>query len=658
MKLYCLSAHPNKPCNILTFKGTTIMLDCGLDMTSALMFLPLPLVYSSRLFNLPSWTPRNTSDPQIEGELKECSGRVFVDSCPEFCPPEEHIVDFSQVDVILISNYQSMLALPYITEGTGFHGVVYATEPTLQIGRQFMEELVTLIERTPKIRAATRWKQAHVVKNLLPPLSEALKPRSWKQVYSMKEVNSSLSKVQVVGFSQKLDVFGALKISAVSSGYCLGSCNWIIWTAHEKIGYISASSTLTTHPKPMEHSHLKNFNALILNSLTQTPLANPDNMLGDLCVTVAVTVRNGGTFLLPCYPSGVAFDLFECLSVHLESSGSLQVPMFFLSPVAENSLAYSNILADWVTQSKQCKVYTPEEPFPHAHLLKGGRLKAFSSLKDESFSQEFRSPCVVFAGHPSLRFGDCVHFMELWGSNSNNVIIFTEPDFPHMEALAPYQPLEMKVVYYPIDTSLSFNQANKLIRELRPSHLLLPEQYTVPSPLNRHRPDQSLTIEAECNIIPFKRGDIVKVPIKRKWEHLNMSAELADKLMPVECKPNVFIATITGSVNVKDNKFDLKVLKEDPEAVGLKKKLALSDHCLPSSYACDSLDITQFLQKLNKEGITDAKVEERPSGFIIDLQSHDILIQVEDHSTHVICDGDSAIRSKLHDLILECLNKI
>ncbi|GFQ79596.1 integrator complex subunit 9 [Trichonephila clavata] len=655
MKLYCLSAHPNKPCNILTFKGTTVMLDCGLDMTSALLFLPLPLVYSSRLFNLPSWTPRNASDPQIEGELRECSGRVFVDSCPEFCPPEDRIVDFSQVDVILISNYQSMLALPYITEGTGFRGVVYATEPTLHIGRQFMEELVTLIERTPKIRSASRWKQPQVLKNLPPPLSEALKPRTWKQVYSMKEVNSSLSKVQVVGFAQKLDVFGALKISAVSSGYCLGSCNWILWTAHEKIGYISSSSTLTTHPKPMEHSPLKNFNALILTSLTQTPLANPDAMLGELCATVSLTVRNGGNVLIPCYPSGVTFDLFECLSSQLESSGNLTVPLFFLSPVAENSLAYSNILADWLTQSKQCKVYTPEEPFPHAILVKGGRLKAFSSLKEETFSQEFRTPCVVFAGHPCLRFGDCVHFMELWGNNPNNVIIFTEPDFPHVEALAPYQPLAMKVVNLPIDTSLSFNQANKLIRELKPTHLLLPEQYIIPSPVYKHRPDQSLNVEADCNLIPFKRGDIVKIPVKRRWEQMNMDSELANALMPIEVKPGTFITTFTGQVLIKDNKFDLKDLVEDADSV---EKGIVSKHCFPKSYACDSLDIPLFIQKLNKEGITDAKVEERSSGFIIDLQSHDILIQVEDHSTHVICDGDSQIRSKLHDLILESLNKI
>jgi integrator complex subunit 9 len=67
--------------------------------------------------------------------LKDCCGRVFVDSAPEFLPPLDKLVDFSEIDVILISNYMNMLALPFITEGTGFSGSVYATEPTLQIGR-------------------------------------------------------------------------------------------------------------------------------------------------------------------------------------------------------------------------------------------------------------------------------------------------------------------------------------------------------------------------------------------------------------------------------------------------------------------------------------------------------------------------------------------
>lgn len=42
---YCLSGHPTLPCNVLKFKSTTIMLDCGLDTTSVLTFLPLPLVH-------------------------------------------------------------------------------------------------------------------------------------------------------------------------------------------------------------------------------------------------------------------------------------------------------------------------------------------------------------------------------------------------------------------------------------------------------------------------------------------------------------------------------------------------------------------------------------------------------------------------------------
>lgn len=162
MKLYCLSSNPNKPCSVLKFKNTTIMFDCGLDATSVLGFLPLPLVLSTRLSNLPLWTPREAGDAQLEGELKEANGRVFVDSAPEFCLPETGLVDFADVDVILISNYQSMLALPYVTEGTGFKGTVYMTEPTLLIGRQFMDELVTYIERTPKPRTATKWKQQAV----------------------------------------------------------------------------------------------------------------------------------------------------------------------------------------------------------------------------------------------------------------------------------------------------------------------------------------------------------------------------------------------------------------------------------------------------------------------------------------------------------------
>lgn len=188
------------------------MLDCGLTTTqSVLNFLPLPLIPSQRFSTLPNFIPRGETDIQLDGELKECCGRVFVDSTPEFATPLDKLIDFAEVDVILISNYMNMLALPFITENTGFSGTVYATEPTLQIGRFFLEELVEYIELSPKANFAHQWKE---LVHLLPaPLCDVYKPKSWKHIFSMTAVQQSLARVQIAGYDQKLDIFGALEVS-------------------------------------------------------------------------------------------------------------------------------------------------------------------------------------------------------------------------------------------------------------------------------------------------------------------------------------------------------------------------------------------------------------------------------------------------------------
>lgn len=103
-----------------------------------------------------------------------------------------------------------------------------------------------------------------------------------------------------------------------------------------------------------------------------------------------MTLRAGGNVLIPCYPSGVVYDLFECLSTTVNTPGCSRVPMFFISPVADTSLAYSNILAEWLSTVKQSKVYIPEEPFPHASLVKSNRLKHFKHIFSEGFSADYR----------------------------------------------------------------------------------------------------------------------------------------------------------------------------------------------------------------------------------------------------------------------------
>lgn len=169
---------------------------------------------------------------------------------------------------------ETNIDISIFSEGTGFEGTVYATEPTLQIGRFFLEELVEYIETAPKANVATQWKEIQEI--LPPPLNEVPNPKSWKHMFSIEDVQNSLSRVRIAGYDEKIDVLGALTVSAVSSGFCLGSSNWVISSSQEKISYISGSSTLTTHPRPINQSALKNSDVVIMSGLTQAPHVNPD----------------------------------------------------------------------------------------------------------------------------------------------------------------------------------------------------------------------------------------------------------------------------------------------------------------------------------------------------------------------------------------------
>ncbi|KAK7111966.1 hypothetical protein V1264_011503 [Littorina saxatilis] len=633
------------------------MLDCGLDISQLTHFLPLVTIPGTVLTKVSDHfgvggEKRKLSE-KLGTELKECMGRTFIDGAFEFSVPEFGLVDMSQIDAIIVSNFTTIMALPYLTQFTNFRGKIFATEPTLQIGRMYMEEMLKYVERNPKLKGASFWKEDEFASLLPSSLKEAKEPRGWRKLYTKHDIDACLSKVQTVGYNEKLDVFGALQISAVSSGCAIGSCNWIIQSTFEKICYLSGTSTLTTHPKSMEQAPLKNSDVLILTCLTQTPLAQPDPMIGEFCQNSVLTLKHGGSVLVPCYPSGVTYDLFECLSMHLESCGLSNVPLYFVSPVADSSLAYSNIYAEWLSKAKMSKVYLPECPFPHAELVNSGRLKHFKDINE--LGSDFRMPCVLFTGHPSLRMGDVVHFMENWSQNPANAIIFTEPDFPYLEALAPYQPVMMRVYYCPIDTSLNFLQANILIRDLKPLHLVVAEQYITPPPLAPQRTD--LVIEWEPSPLTYKKYEVLNLPVKRQWETVHLDPELAAGLEPVEVRPGAAICMLTASLAARDNKFILKRLPENQQSDPGKQGEGDATANNSKTYAFGSPNISQFVEILTQQGISSIKVEETESGSIIHLPNDDTLIQVDSSSTHIICD-DEAIRVRLKDTLLKCLKQL
>lgn len=376
-----------------------------------------------------------------------------------------------------------------------------------------------------------------------------------------------------------------------------------------------------------------------------------------------ITLMNQGNVLIPCYSSGIIYDLLECLVGHLDSCGLSSIPIFFVCPVADQSLAYSNILAEWLTHNKQSKVYLPEEPFLHASFVRTGRVKHYPSVHSEPFSNDYKTPCIVFTGHPSLRFGEVVHFIEMWGGNGNNLIAFTEPDFPYVESLAPFQPLSMKVSYTPIDTSLNFQQANKLLSEtLSPRNLVLPSSYTQPPVIMPHRTDLMIDLSSSSSvpaaassvknesvggttssassssnisstvIFAYKNHETIKLPIKRSYARITLDAGLSANLVPTSVRNGVTIATLTGCLEGTDNKFSLtpissssSVMTSSSSSWNPSQGRSLPP---PKNYSIGCLDLQLFMAALSHAGLHDSRLEHTPTGTVIHLVSFSFLFSL------------------------------
>uniref|UniRef100_H2YM05 Integrator complex subunit 9 n=1 Tax=Ciona savignyi TaxID=51511 RepID=H2YM05_CIOSA len=630
---YNLSASDSSPCVVLKFKTCTIMLDCSLDLASLNHFLPVSLTQQQRILNLPHFPVKDEFGNTIQ---------MMTD-----------LIDLSTIDVILISNSNTMLALPYITEYTGFQGIVYATEPTIQIGRLLMEELVQYCHGCSTNKNVGGWKQKKYYQQL-PGQGKTWNENllSWRHCYSQDDVHNAVSKIQMVGYAEALSIFGALNVTAYSSGYALGSCNWLIGTEFEKVAYISGSSSLITpHPQPLDQQPLQGCDVLVYTGLSNAPQFNPDNTLAEFCCCLAKTVKAGGNALIPCLPSGLIYDLLECLLLYMEKSNIINIPIYLISPSAKASLALSQIYAEWLHPNKQNKAYLPETPFPHDQLIELGRLKVFSSIHD-GLSYGFKKPCIVFAGHPSLRMGDAVHFVEMWGKSPLNSIIFVEPNFSHLEALAPYQPLEARAFHFPIDTRSNHKVASRMIDGLKPRRVVVPPSYMAPPVEAPHRTE--LKLELESPVETMERSTVRRLKVERVYEKVDLEPDVSMIVLKVNLKTGVLVAPMSALSSSRNNKHLLKPIYKRVPVSNVSRKRKYHDEITHRPMVCGNLNVDTFVEALKLEGYNDVKVESSSSGKIIMLQ--DTVIQIEEGSTHIVCEGNETLRVKLRDILLQSLN--
>lgn len=79
--------------------------------------------------------------------------------------------------------------------------------------------------------------------------------------------------------------------------------------------------------------------------------------------------------------------------------------------------------------------------------------------------------------------------------------------------------------------------------------------------------------------------------------------------------------------------------------------------CLSVHPLLQSIHHPPFSFLLEQHGFSDIKVEDTAKGHIVLLQEAETLIQIEEDSTHIICDNDEVLRVRLRDLVLKFLQK-
>ncbi|KRZ74975.1 Integrator complex subunit 9, partial [Trichinella papuae] len=510
VKLFALTENPSEPCLMLKWPEKVIMLDCPLNELQLLSMTPVLLLKSPELINFD-----------------------FNDAVSGL--PTSKFTDVNAADIILVSNFNAALALPFITERSDFHGTVYATEPTVEFARCLMLDMVTYFERA---------KSATLFLNKFQNRQKNRKLTS-TPFYTFEDVENCLSKVNIVNFNETVICPGFGHLTPTASGLSIGGCNWVIETCKEKIVYLSSFTCVSTHAKVMAVDKFDNATAIVVGSLNQYPKKNPATVMEEFCTVVSNTISAGGNVLIPSSPCGVTFDLIECLFARVLSRSPLpNCQVVFISETADTCFAFGNICGEWLCDSKKCRVFQPQEPFVHGSLVRGGRVKLIKSIS-ECEKHDLRSPYIVFASHPSLRVGDAVQFLLLMKDNEKNTLILTDPEFSPNEVLFPYKPISMKVAFCPIDVRMNTADAVSLLSSLQPKALCLPIQ-------EKNTVENLFNTSEIVNTRYYSTSNICPIPPDHRLVKIKLDPKLASGVSLIDLGYGKSVGRVAGRLTLKE----------------------------------------------------------------------------------------------------------
>ncbi|KAL7238059.1 hypothetical protein ACSBR2_004206 [Camellia fascicularis] len=705
MKLTCLSKGRGfyfPPCHILNVCGFLVLLDCPLDLSALTIFSPI-LTDSKAILDEDSDCAAHISlDSESTGSKRQKlekpldDTKNFVHSEPCYKTVKNlNLWDITSINVVLISSPMGMLGLPFLTRKKGFSAKIYATEAAARLGQFMMEDLVMMHTEFrqfygPEESSFPQWMKWEE----LEVLSSALKDRvlgedgselgGWMPLYSAADVKDCIKKVQVLKYAEETCYSGTLILKAFSSGLEIGTCNWTINGPKRNIACLSSSIFVSSYAMNFDYHALQGYDLVLYSDFSLldvmedtdndnyfAPAANNFSATSDDSDTQDVntesllntdenleekeklafisscaidSVKAGGSVLIPIGRLGIVLQLLENISSYLESL-NLKVPMFIISSVAEELLAFSNIIPEWLCKQRQEKLYSGEPLFAHVDLIKEKKLHLFPAVDSDKLLRIWQEPCIVFCSHWSLRLGSVVHLLQRWCGDQNSLLVM-EKGVDADLALLPFKPMAMKILQCSFLSGMKLQKVQPLLKMLQPKIVLFPEKL-------RHHFSFSST--SPISFIQYSENETLRMPSLKLNSELDIAIDLASQLKWTKLKQeNINIARLKGELFVEHSKHLLLPGNGNgnEQVVGFSQSRLLLQHWR-------SLDVQSLVTALHNMGIN-ASVEQgkhdatTQSDFTVCvLEPKKALIKINATST-VISAADEKFAAFIFEAICNC----
>ncbi|XAR63515.1 hypothetical protein NMG60_11023474 [Bertholletia excelsa] len=521
--------------------------------------------------------------------------------------------------------------------------------------------------------------------------------------HCIADVKDCMQKVQPLKYAEETCYNGTLILKAFSSGLEIRSCNWTINSPEINIACLSSSIFVSSDAMSFDYCALQGYNLILYSDFSpydvmedsdddncsasavnnSSPISDKDThdvttglllnidenaeeleKLAFLSSFVIETVRTGGSVLLPIGRLGIVLQLFEIISSCLESSnlkhtpvayllyfscllfvccqlpGPCVFPIFFISSVAEELLAFSNIIPEWLCKQCQEKLYSGEPLFAHVDLVKDKKLHLFSAVHSDKLVRIWQEPCIIFCSHWSLLLGPAVHFLRHWCGDQNSLLV-REKEVNADIALLPFKPMAMKILQCSFLSRIKSQKVQPLLRKLQPKIVLFPGS------LRQH-----FGFPNSIAFLEYSENETVFIPSLRPGSEFDVVMDLALQFNWTTLEQdNINIARLKGEISVEHGKHRLV----SEQVVASCSRLMLHWGLV------NSQSLVEVLQKMGMNASVEQSTgRSATSESKCIIQVHEpnrALIEVTATST-VISSADEKLASLIFEAVCSSLNAI